>query len=71
MQTAPPAPPTSFRSSFSTIRHEKGHDSALIELCLARADANAVAIYNRAERLEEPRKLMQSRADYCDEIRGE
>jgi integrase len=52
--------------------HEKGHDSALIELCLAHADANAVrAIYNRAERLEERRKLMQSWADYCDEIRGE
>ena len=31
-----------FRSSFSTLMHEKGHDSALIELCLAHADANAV-----------------------------
>ena len=52
--------------------HEKGHDSALIELCLAHADANAVrAIYNRVERLAERRELMHSWADYCDEIRGE
>jgi hypothetical protein len=51
--------------------HENGHDSALIEPCLAHADGNKVrAIYNRAERLAERGKLMQAWSDYCDEMAG-
>jgi hypothetical protein len=49
--------------------HEKGHDCALIELCLAHADGNKVrAVYNKSERLAERGKFVQAWSDYCDEI---
>lgn len=58
-----------FRSSFSTLMHERGFDSAVIELCLAHTDSNKVrAIYNRAVMMDERRALMQAWSDYVDEI---
>ena len=59
-----------FRSSASSLLHEQGHSSQVIELCLAHTDTNSVrAVYNRSERLAERRELMQAWADYLDELR--
>ena len=59
-----------FRAMASTLMHETGWDSQLIELQLAHADRNKVrAAYNRAERLKERRKMMQDWADYLDKFR--
>lgn len=59
-----------FRSLASSLLHEAGWDTTLIELQLAHRDMNTVrAIYNRAERLEERRKMMQSWADYLDALK--
>lgn len=50
-----------FRSSASTMMHELGWDSQLIELQLAHADRNKVRkVYNRAERLADRRLMMQA-----------
>jgi integrase len=60
-----------FRSTASSLLHEIGWDSNLIELQLAHRDTNTVrAIYNRAERLEERRKMMQAWADYLDKLKA-
>ncbi|MEJ2031652.1 MAG: tyrosine-type recombinase/integrase [Deltaproteobacteria bacterium] len=60
-----------FRSTASSLLHEAGWDSNLIELQLAHRDTNTVrAIYNRAERLEERRKMMQQWADYLDALKS-
>lgn len=59
-----------FRSTASSLLHEAGWDSTLIELQLAHRDTNTIrAIYNRAERLDERRKMMQSWADYLDALK--
>lgn len=59
-----------FRAMASSQLHEAGWDSNLIELQLAHRDTNTVrAVYNRAERLEERRKMMQAWADYLDALR--
>ena len=59
-----------FRSLASSLLHEAGWDTTLIELQLAHRDINTVrAIYNRAERLGERRKMMQSWADYLDALK--
>ena len=60
-----------FRSLASTCLNEQGHHPDLIELQLARAERNQVrAAYNRAQRLPERRKMMQSWADYLDGLRA-
>jgi integrase len=60
-----------FRSTASTLLHELGWNSQVIELQLAHADRNKVrAAYNRAERLPERRKMMQEWADYLDGLKG-
>lgn len=60
-----------FRSSASSLLHEHGYDSQVIELQLAHKDTNeARAIYNRSERLAERRKLTQAWADCCDELKN-
>lgn len=58
-----------FRSMASSLLHEAGWDSNLIELQLAHRDTNTVrAIYNRSERLDERRKMMQTWADFLETI---
>ena len=53
--------PHGFRKSFSTITHEAGHDSDVIELCLAHADKNKIReIYNKAERMDDRREVMEA-----------
>ena len=58
-----------FRSSTSSMLHELGKPSQVIELQLAHKDQNEVRrIYNRSERLQERRELMQEWADYMDRL---
>lgn len=61
-----------FRTTASTLLHDLGWDSALIELQLAHADRNKVrASYNRAERLPERAKMMQAWSDYLDSLKAD
>jgi integrase len=60
-----------FRSLASTCLNEQGWHPDLIELQLAHADRNKVrAAYNRAQRLQERRRMMQAWADYLDGLRA-
>lgn len=59
-----------FRAMASTLLNETGYPPDVIELQLAHQERNEVrAAYNRAQRLEERRKMMQSWADYLDQLR--
>ncbi|WP_038207942.1 tyrosine-type recombinase/integrase [Xenophilus azovorans] len=59
-----------FRSLFSTIANEAGHNADAIERALAHAERNEVrAAYDRGIRLQERQKLMQWWADYLDGLR--
>jgi len=56
-----------FRATASTVLHEKGFPSEIIELQLSHAERNKVkASYNFAKRLPERHELMQWWADYID-----
>ncbi|CAM6329089.1 tyrosine-type recombinase/integrase [Enterobacter hormaechei] len=56
-----------FRHTMSTILHEKGFNSAWIELQLAHADKNTIrGTYNRAQYLDRRREMMQWYADYIE-----
>jgi hypothetical protein len=60
-----------FRSMASTLLNEQGWHPDLIELQLAHAERNKVRdAYNRAQRLDERRKMMQAWADYLDGLRA-
>jgi integrase len=60
-----------FRAMASTCLNELGHPPDVIELQLAHAERNKVrAAYNRAQRLGDRRKMMQSWSDYLDELRA-
>ncbi len=59
-----------FRAMASTLLNERGFSPDVIELQLAHAERNEVrAAYNRAQRLDERRRMMQEWADYLDELR--
>ena len=59
-----------FRGSASTLLHELGYLSDVIERQLAHKERNAVKeAYNRAQHLPERRKMMQEWADYLDGLR--
>lgn len=58
------------RTTASTILHEQGFNSDVIERQLAHAERNKVkAAYCRAEFLPERRKMMQAWADYLDRLK--
>src|SRR5476649_1060688 len=58
-----------FRATASTILHEAGFDTRLIELQLAHQDKNkSRASYDHSARLPERRTIMQSWADMLDEM---
>ena len=62
--------PHGFRHMASTLLHELGFPSHLIEKQLAHTDKNKIrAVYNHAEYIPERRKMMQAWADYLDELR--
>jgi integrase len=59
-----------FRSMASTLLNECGHRQDVIEAQLAHKDPDAVRmVYNRAEYLNERREMMQTWAEYLDELR--
>ena len=56
-----------WRHTASTILHEQGFDTRIIEKQLAHTDQNRVrGIYNHAEYLTERRKMMEAWADWLD-----
>ncbi|SNS03260.1 Integrase [Humidesulfovibrio mexicanus] len=58
-----------FRSMASTILHEQGWPSDVVERQLAHGDRNKVrASYNFAQHLPERRRMMQAWADYLDSL---
>lgn len=60
-----------FRSSASTLLHELGNPSDVIERQLAHKERNAVKdAYNRAQHLPERKRMMQAWANYCDGLRN-
>jgi integrase len=61
-----------FRASASTLLHELGYESELIELALAHQKSDKVAgVYDRSQRLTERRKMMQAWADHLDELNAD
>lgn len=59
-----------FRSMASTILHEQGWQSEVIERQLAHGDRNKIrASYNFAQYLPERRKMMQAWADYLSSLK--
>ena len=60
-----------FRTTASTLLHEQGFHSDMIERQLAHAERNRVkAAYNRAQHLPERKKMMQAWADYLDSLKA-
>jgi integrase len=60
-----------FRSMASTLLNEQGFAPDVIELQLAHQEKNKTrAAYNRAQRIEERRRMMQAWADYLDGLRA-
>lgn len=60
-----------FRTMASTRLHEMGWKSEVVEFQLAHADKNKVrGTYNRAEYLEERKRMMQAWADYLDSLKS-
>lgn len=60
-----------FRGMASTLLHEQGWKSDVIERQLAHAERNSVkAAYNHAEHLPERTKMMQAWADYLDGLKA-
>ncbi|MDR1315089.1 MAG: tyrosine-type recombinase/integrase [Deltaproteobacteria bacterium] len=60
-----------FRTTASTLLHEKGYPSEWIEAQLAHKDTNSVrAAYNRAGHLPDRIRMMQEWADYLDSLRA-
>lgn len=61
-----------FRHMMSTILHEKGFNSAWIELQLAHVDKNTIrGTYNRAQYLEGRREMMQWYADHLQSLNAQ
>ncbi len=60
-----------FRAMASTLLHEQGWPSDVIERQLAHAERNSVkGAYNHAEHLPKRRKMMQAWADYLDALKA-
>jgi len=60
-----------FRGMASTLLHEQGWPSDVIERQLAHAERNKIkAAYNHAEYLPERRRMMQAWADYLDGLKA-
>ena len=60
-----------FRAMASTVLHEQGWQSDVIERQLAHAERNSVkAAYNYAEFLPERKRMMQAWADYMDGLKA-
>jgi integrase len=62
--------PHGFRASASSMLHELGWDSDVIEAQLAHARRGVGGIYNRSHRLPERTLLMQAWGNYIDALKG-
>jgi integrase len=63
--------PHGFRHTASTLLHEQGFDSLVIERQLAHIDSNPVrAAYNKATYLPERRRMLQQWADWLDALKA-
>lgn len=61
-----------FRATASTILHERGYRSDIVELQLAHVERDKTkAAYNHALYMNERTRMMQEWADYVDSLRGE
>jgi len=59
-----------FKSAASTFLRERGFNPAWIEIQLAHGERNkVVAAYNHADYIPQRQEMMQSWADYLDELR--
>ena len=60
-----------FRAMASTVLHEQGWPSDVIERQLAHAERNSIkAAYNHAQHLSDRRRMMQVWADYLDTLKA-
>jgi len=60
-----------FRGTASTLLHELGYNSDVIERQLAHKEGNAIkAAYNHARHLPERKKMMQEWADYLNKLKS-
>ena len=60
-----------FRAMSSTVLHEQGWPTDIVERQLAHTEQNKVkSAYDHAEHLPQRRKMMQSWADYLDALKG-
>ena len=60
-----------FRSMASTVLHEQGWPSDIIERQLAHTERNSIkAAYNYAQHLPERERMMQAWADYLDKLKA-
>lgn len=60
-----------FRTTASTLLHEQGFNSDMIERQLSHAERNQIkAAYNRAQHLPERHEMMQAWADYLDTLKN-
>jgi integrase len=60
-----------FRAMASTVLHEQGWPSDIIERQLAHAERNSIkAAYNHAQHLIERQKMMQAWADYLNSLKN-
>jgi integrase len=63
--------PHGLRTSFSTLMHEAGHESELIELQLSHRKRGAIrSVYDKSERVAERATLMQAWSDTIDELKA-
>ena len=65
--------PHGFRTTAATLLREKplAYDSDLVELALAHTQGNKVrGAYDRAERMDERREMLQAYADYLDKLKA-
>lgn len=60
--------PHGFRSTASTLLHEKGYGHDVIETQLAHKRPGVAGKYNRSHLLDQRRTMMQEWADYLDEL---
>jgi integrase len=59
-----------FRAMASTLLHEQGWPSDVIERQLAHAERNSIkAAYNHAQHLPKRREMMQAWAEYLDKLK--
>lgn len=60
--------PHDLRRTASTILHEAGFNSDVIEKCLAHEQKGVRAVYNKAEYAQQRRELLQAWADMIDKF---